>query len=470
MNVEEQPVDKVMVDSPFAVRGAIEGFYGTFYTHPQRRDLIRFLGRHGFNTYVYGPKNDRHHRSAWRTPYPAAQMAQFAETVQKANEVGVQFVYALSPGQDIVYSSEEAFALLTKKLQGFYDVGVRAFSLFLDDIPSQVSSRADEYHYANFADAQADLCNCTWTWLQELDEACWLSMCPTDYHGAPPFSEYVHELGARLAPEIDIFYTGPKICSPRITTEDVSAFADAVRRPPLIWDNYPVNDLAMQPEMHIGPIRGREPSLHENVRGVLPNLMLQAEASKIPLHTFAAYFQDTQGYVPEEAWGAAIKEVAGEQAEAVQRLGENSLGGCLRMPEAAQLTALAEEALAAMQAEAAKDDKRLQALESYLLQLDEACYAINYYMDNLALRQDLLPWTEALQRKQALGQQALAVWRAEPEPTARQVERLEELISEVSADQKRIGGEAVVALARHASHIMSHMEADAGDVRPALGT
>lgn len=451
MSDDVQQVERAKSDSPFAVRGAIEGFYGTFYTHPQRKDLIRFLGRHNFNTYVYGPKNDRHHRSDWRAPYPANQMAQFADTVATAEEAGVQFVYALSPGQDIVYSSAEAFAVLTEKLQRFYDVGVRAFSLFLDDIPPQFSSSVDVNHYANFGTAQADLCNRTLRWLQAKDEVCRLSMCPTDYHGAPPFSEDLLELGAQLAREIDIFYTGPKICSPRITSDDVEAFADAVRRRPLIWDNYPVNDLAMQPEMHIGPIRGRSASLHENVRGVLPNLMLQPEASKIPLYTFAVYFQDPAAYVPEKAWKAAIREVAAEQAEAVQRLGENSLGGCLRLPEAERLTALAQEALAAMETQAAKDDERLQALESYLLQLDEACYAISHYMDNLALRQDLLPWTEALQRKQALGRQALAVWRAGSEAPERQTARLEELISEVRADRKRIGGEALMALACYVS-------------------
>jgi hypothetical protein len=35
-------------ESPFAVRGVIEGFYGAYFTFPERRDLIRFLGRHGF--------------------------------------------------------------------------------------------------------------------------------------------------------------------------------------------------------------------------------------------------------------------------------------------------------------------------------------------------------------------------------------------------------------------------------------
>jgi hypothetical protein len=42
--------------------GVVEGFYGVFYTFPQRNDLIRFIGSHGYNAYLYAPKNDRQHR------------------------------------------------------------------------------------------------------------------------------------------------------------------------------------------------------------------------------------------------------------------------------------------------------------------------------------------------------------------------------------------------------------------------
>ena len=67
--------------SPFALRGAMEAFYGSFYTFPQRNDLIRFLGQNGFNFYLYGPKNDRQHRMRWWDPYPDAVLAEFAETI-----------------------------------------------------------------------------------------------------------------------------------------------------------------------------------------------------------------------------------------------------------------------------------------------------------------------------------------------------------------------------------------------------
>ena len=459
--MEKRRKSKIATAQPFAIRGALEGFYGTFYTFAQRDDLIRFLGQQGFNLYLYGPKNDRHHRRHWRKPYPVEHMAQFSQTVAVAQKAGLAFAYALSPGATISYHSAEEFALLTNKLRAFYEIGVRDFSLFLDDIAPQFSDAGDALRYANYAAAQADLCNRTYSWLQKLDRHCTLSMCPTDYHGSAPFSAYLHELGAHLDPQIGVFYTGPKICSTTIAAADAQAFGRAVRRPPLIWDNYPVNDLAMQCELHIGPIRGRDSSLHENIAGAMVNLMSQPEASKIPLHTYATYFRDPAGYEPESAWETALRQVAGEQsADALQRLGENSLRCCLRTPEAEPLTGLANAVLDGLNG-ASPDgaESAFQALETYLQQLDEACYHLNYYLPRPALRQDILPWTEGLHLQQEMGRHALEVLGADtPLHSAGPVRRLQELLEEVSTYPKRIGGEALLPLARAALRRVERLE------------
>src|SRR3954470_2951325 len=105
--------------SPFQIRGVVEGFYGVFYTFPERNDLIRFIGQHGYNLYIYGPKNDRQHRARWREAYPARMMEQFRDTVQIAQDAGVEFCYSLAPGVSIVYSAKEDFAAITAKFKAF---------------------------------------------------------------------------------------------------------------------------------------------------------------------------------------------------------------------------------------------------------------------------------------------------------------------------------------------------------------
>ena len=48
-----------VADGPaFAIRGVIEGFYGTPWSDEQRLDMIDFLAAHRFNTFLYTPKDD----------------------------------------------------------------------------------------------------------------------------------------------------------------------------------------------------------------------------------------------------------------------------------------------------------------------------------------------------------------------------------------------------------------------------
>ena len=436
----------------FAVRGVVEGFYGVYYTPPERESLLRFLADHGFNLYIYGPKNDRYHRARWRQPYPEDLLQDIARAADVARDRGVEFCYAISPGTDIRYSDDGDFDAITGKLAGFHERGIRSFSLFLDDIASSFRHAADAARYATYAEAHADLTNRLRAWLLQLDPACRLSMCPTRYHGAPPFSPYIQELGERLHPEIDVFYTGLDVCSPTIGPDETRAFGQALQRAPLIWDNYPVNDLAMQPQLHIGPVRGRAPGLAETVEGFAVNPMIQAEASKIPLATFAAYFRDPAGYDPDHAWGEALAEVAGEEsAAALRSLAETSLRSPLRTPEAERLQRLTDAALAELRRAGTTGGPAVRALQAYLDELDEACDHLKFRMRNLALRNELLPWIEALEHWVWSARFAVELLDAAHagDDLVRPRKRTQERLAEATAHPKWIGGRAFLPLIEH---------------------
>ncbi|MEX2536313.1 MAG: protein O-GlcNAcase [Trueperaceae bacterium] len=438
-----------MSRSPFPVRGVIEGFYGLFYTHPERLSLLDFMGRHGYNLYIYGPKNDRQHRNRWREPYPARLLEQFGEAVGLSREMGIDFCYALSPGIDICYSSEEEFEHVSGKFLQFYKLGVRDFSLLLDDIRRTFPNQRDADSYSSFAQAQADLCNRVYAWLQKLDPKCRLSMCPTDYHGAPPFSPALHELGSALHPHIDVFYTGTQVCSAAVDRAEVEVFAATLKRRPILWDNYPVNDLAMDGELHIGPVRGRAEDLAEAMRGAIVNPMNQAEASKIVLATYADYLEDPGSYSPETSWEPALSEVAGEHRKELRMVAENSLHCCLGTPEAKRLGELSDAAIAAMEAEVT-DDPAIDELVSYLEELDEACYALRYRMENLELRNELAPWLEQLERWTWLGRWSVETLRAQRSTErvdTRLLRRIEEYVDLVARHPKRMGGTHLLPLA-----------------------
>src|SRR5690606_26354712 len=72
----------------FEVKGVVEGFYGAAYSQREREDLLRFLGRHGYDTYFYGPKNDRQHRARWREPYDRRSLLDFRDSVTVASRAG----------------------------------------------------------------------------------------------------------------------------------------------------------------------------------------------------------------------------------------------------------------------------------------------------------------------------------------------------------------------------------------------
>lgn len=440
-----------MTASPFDIRGMIEGFYGVYYTHPERLGLLRFLGAHGYNLYIYGPKNDRQHRARWRETYSPGVMRQFEESAQVAREAGVRFCYSLSPGVEISYASQEDFEAVISKYAAFYEIGVRSFSLLLDDIVPGFRHEADAARYGNYAEAHADMCNRVHGWLQERDPACSLSMCPTDYHGMSPFSTYLHGLGRELHPDIDIFYTGPQVCSRVVPTKEAEAFAEAVRRPPVIWDNYPVNDLAMERELHLGPVRGREPSLAGVVKGLVVNTMIQAEASKISLATFADYFSDPQAYQPDQAWKEALVEVAGDHsAQALRVFAENSLKSCLGAPESEALAYMTKEALTALRlGESVMESPAVHALQGYLTELDEACYHLKFHMENLALRNDLLPWLELAENWLWAARYALEALSAKERgaPYERPLELMKECAGKAHAHHKRIGADILLPLA-----------------------
>lgn len=435
-----------MTDSPFAIRGVVEGFYGVFYTAPQRDDLIRFLGRHGFNTYLYGPKNDRRHRARWRDPYPARALRQFAHSVSVAHESGVTFAYAIAPGVSITYASPKDFALLTAKLFSLYECGVRDFSLFLDDIDAEFQDPYDAERYSSYAEAHADLANRTKAWLHGLDSRNTLSLCPTDYYGSAPFSDYLQTLGKSLPTSIDVFYTGPEVCSRGISAADAAAFAAVIGRKPLVWDNYPVNDLAMQDELHLGPILGRGVDLGGSVRGLLANPMNQPEASKIPLATLGDYLADPNGYEPERSWLAALREVAGEDesADALRVVAENTRRSCLAASESEALAAVTNGMVEALrQGHRLFDGARTTAtvLSAQLSALDEATYHLKFDMANLALRQDLLPWIEVLEHWLWSARRAIEVLRARElgQPVEKPLAQMRETWEAARRSPKHVG-------------------------------
>ncbi|XP_032899709.1 protein O-GlcNAcase-like [Amblyraja radiata] len=302
------------------------GFYGRPWSMEQRKVLFKWMQRWGLNVYMYGPKDDLKHRLLWRETYSVEESAQLSALVSTARECGVEFVYAISPGQDIAFSSSCDLALLKQKLRQVKGFGCWAFAILFDDIDHTMCP-ADKEVFSSFAHAQVSVANETYRYLGEPPV---FLFCPTEYCGSLCYpslkaSNYLKVIGADLHPGIGVIWTGSTVISKEISVESVADVQEVVKRRPLIWDNLHANDYA-QRRVFLGPYRGRPASLVSKLQGVLLNPNCELEANYVPIHTLGTWHkcgvraaasraldtddgaENDQTYCPKEALKVALAD------------------------------------------------------------------------------------------------------------------------------------------------------------------
>lgn len=291
--------------------GVVEGFYKEPWSHQDRLSIIKFMGESGMNYYVYAPKDDPYHRDKWREAYPPAQMAQIKELVNQSKKYHVRFCFAISPGLSIKYSSPDDFDVLYNKLKTMYDLGIRDFALFLDDVSSNLQYPEDKAAFPSYGDAHVKLTNDLYAALKKLDKNNHLIFCPTEYYKITT-SPYLETIGKGINRDVPIIWTGDGVTTPTMYTDHLMRIRAIFRRKPFVWDNYPVNDY-YRTRLMMGPILGRSIAFKEHISGYIANPMNESELSKIPLYTIAEYFKDPIGYAPEKSFNKAVMAIGGKK-------------------------------------------------------------------------------------------------------------------------------------------------------------
>lgn len=291
-----------------AYRGVVEGFYGQPWSHQDRLRQLDFYGANKLNTYIYGPKDDPYHSSPnWRKPYPEQEGRQIGELVKAANANKVNFVWAIHPGQDIRWNDEDVQALI-HKFQMMYDLGVRSFAVFFDDIsgtgtdPNRQAELLNTIH-RDFITVKKDVTP--------------LIMCPTEYNKSwanPKPGTYLDILGEKLHPTIQIMWTGDRVVSD-ITREGMEWINKRIKRPAYIWWNFPVSDY-VRDHLLLGASYGLDTDIAKEMSGFVSNPMDKAESSKIALYSIADYTWNMKAYNFRESWENAIRYVMPGAAEA----------------------------------------------------------------------------------------------------------------------------------------------------------
>ena len=295
-------------DEPF-LAGVIEGFYGPPWSRAERLELFRWMSGCGLNTYLYAPKDDLKQRVLWREFYSPSESDELKYLINACHSSGIRFVYALSPGLSIHYSSEQDQQILRQRFEQMLTLGCRHFCLLFDDIPDRMDP-ADLERWASLASAQASVANSLFAWLREQQRAARFLFCPTPYCRRMAAANlgganYLETLGHELNPGIDIFWTGPEIISREISITHVSELERLLRRKPLIWDNLHANDYDGR-RFFCGPYTGRPAELQGAVSGILLNPNTEFPLNFVPIHTFGQWLKQHH-YEPRAAHLEALR-------------------------------------------------------------------------------------------------------------------------------------------------------------------
>lgn len=294
-------------DLPY--RGVVEGFYGTPWSHEVRMSLIDIYGKYKMNAYLYGPKDDPYHSCPnWRLPYPEKEAQNIKELIAACNRNRVDFVWAIHPGQDIKWN-EEDYQNLLNKCTWMYNLGVRSFAVFFDDISGEGTNPVKQTELLNrltkdFVEAKGDISS--------------LTVCPTDYsklwaNPTPQGSLAIY--GETLNPAIEVFWTGDVVCSD-LTKETMDWVNSRIKRPAYYWWNFPVTDYARHILMQ-GPVYGLSTQLsNKDLCGIVSNPMEHGEASKLALYGVADYSWNIAAYNPIDNWERALVEMMPQAHEA----------------------------------------------------------------------------------------------------------------------------------------------------------
>lgn len=294
-------------DLPY--RGVVEGFYGTPWSHEVRISLIDLYGKFKMNYYLYGPKDDQYHSCPnWRLPYPEKEAQNIRELVEASNRNRVDFVWAIHPGQDIKWNDED-YHNLVGKFNMMYDLGVRSFAIFFDDIEGEGTNPKKQTELLNRLNKD---------FVKTKGDVSPLIVCPTDYsklwaNPTPQGSLSIY--GKTLDPSINVFWTGDVVCSD-LTKETMEWVNSRIKRPALYWWNFPVTDYARHIIMQ-GPTYGLDTSLtKDNLCGLISNPMEHGEASKLALYGVADYAWNIASYNPIDNWERGLAELTPEAKEA----------------------------------------------------------------------------------------------------------------------------------------------------------
>jgi hyaluronoglucosaminidase len=292
--------------------GLIEGFYGTPWSFEARADSIARLAPQGYGFYIYAPKSDAFLRRRWQEAHPEETALELRQLSLACREQGVRFGIGLSPFELYWNFDRQGGDTLRHKIELLDDIVIDDLAILFDDMRGDLPA---------LARAQVDVID----FAAAHTEATRIIVAPTYYTDDPVLDRfygqrpenYLEDLGRTLDPAIEIFWTGPEVCSSEFTPGHLARVSEQLRRKPFVWDNYPVNDgPRMSQHLHLRAFTGRPAAIGGHIAGHAVNPASQPTLSLIPALTLAESYALGESYDYRRAFGHAATEVLGPELAA----------------------------------------------------------------------------------------------------------------------------------------------------------
>ncbi len=401
-------------------RGVIEGYYGVPYNAEVTKDLFRFMARYKMNTYMYGAKSDPYHTRFWGEPYPTditpeqlrigyLTQDMLRDIVGVAHASKVNFIWAIHPGTAFTNpDSKDVIDRVMTKFGNMYDLGVRQFGLFVDDVGVPTDEPTLQLNAQRVSELQYRL-DARWnqSGAAPADTVKPLQFVPQLY----AFSWVKPEVGERFFAslgktprKVDVYITGRNVWSVP-NTQDLATANGWLGRETAWWWNYPCNDndvtklfpmdmyTNFSDEKHIDGKARLEATL-QGTNTLIINPMQQGEVSKIALFSVADYAWNHKTYDNRQSWLAALPAVVGkDRAEALQRV-----AAYLRYFDKEALETLVEDYKHSVE----QGSPQPESLQKELTEVERACRVLTE-MKHSAVESDRLfyedvrPWLVKLQ-------------------------------------------------------------------------
>jgi hypothetical protein len=284
--------------------GVIEGFFGRSWSWQQRTELASFLRQTGYDYYLYAPKGDSRLRSQWRQDWSPHDWRALNSLRQHYRATGVKFGLGLSPLDLCGPQGRTDGASLDAKVTRINELQPDILALLFDDM------RGDT---PQLAAIQTELAHRA----AALTSASKVILCPTYYSDDPTLEkvfgarpkDYWETLGSSLDPAIDIFWTGPKVCTDHFTRSHLGDVAERLQRRPFLWDNYPVNDGAIKSKhLYLKPFSRDRADIGDLLAGHAVNPMNQFNLSKLALASLPRAYASAN-YQPAQLFNELLEQL-----------------------------------------------------------------------------------------------------------------------------------------------------------------